>query len=126
MGITILISLALISISAQANQALINGNHFYTPSKFDIIDGKAIQVNILLLLPTNDTYKFSMSKVTASLDLAKQDLKQTDYGRRFQLNIKSDVCDCGGIRAPVNAMENIYRIKNNSDVFQAVFGPMCD
>lgn len=128
MAITLLISLVLISIThAQANQALINGNHFYTTSKFDIINStEAIQVNILLLLPTNDTYKFSMSKVTASLDLAKQDLKQTDYGRRFQLNIKSDVCDCGGIRAPVNAMENIYRIKNNSDVFQAVFGPMCD
>lgn len=99
-------------------------NHFFTASM--VKTNGLIPVNILLLLPTNDTYKFSMAKVIASLDLAINDIKKTDYGRKFELNIISDVCDCGGIRAPVNAMENIYRMRNHSMVFQAVFGPMCD
>jgi len=67
-----------------------------------------------------------MAKVLASLQLAINDLKTTEYGRRFALNIIGDDCDCGGIKAPVNAMENIYRIRNHTEVFQAVFGPMCD
>jgi hypothetical protein len=124
MWTTLLITLRLLLLSTQTRA---NENPFYTTSKVDIKNSRdVIPVNILLLLPLDDTYKFSMSKVTASLDLAKLDLKRVDYGRRFQLNIKADACDCGGIRAPVNAMENIYRIKNNSEVFQAVFGPMCD
>ena len=100
-----------------------NSQSFFTTS----IDANGfIPVNILLLLPANDTYKFSLSKVLASLNLAIQDIKFTDYGSRFEVNIISDNCDCGSIRAPVNAMENIYRIRNHTKVFQAVFGPMCD
>jgi hypothetical protein len=83
-------------------------------------------VNILLLLPTNDTYKFSMSKVLSSLNLAIEDLKNTDYGSKFRIEIISDKCDCSGITAPVNAMENIYKNRNQAVRFQAVFGPMCD
>ena len=86
----------------------------------------SIPVNILLLLPSNQTYKFSLTKVLASLNLAINDIKLTDYGSRFQVAIISDSCDCTGIKAPVNAMENIYRIRNHTKVFQAVFGPMCD
>ena len=85
-----------------------------------------IQINILLLLPINDTYKFSMSKVLASLNLAINDLKQTDYGSRFRIDLISDTCDCTGIKAPVNAMENIFGKRNHTKQFQAVFGPMCD
>ena len=100
-----------------------NSHSFFTTS----IDASGfIPVNILLLLPANDTYKFSLSKVLASLSLAIQDIKFTDYGSRFEVNLISDNCDCGSIRAPVNAMENIYRIRNHTKVFQAVFGPMCD
>jgi len=85
-----------------------------------------IPVNILLLLPTNDTYMFSMAKVLASLQLAISEIKTTDYGKKFAVKIIPDVCDCGGIRAPLNAMENIYKMRNNTEDFQAVFGPMCD
>ena len=84
------------------------------------------QVNILLLLPTNDTYKFSLSKVLSSLNLAIGDLKNTAYGSKFKIDIMSDKCDCSGITAPVNAMENIYKNRNKEVRFQAVFGPMCD
>ena len=83
-------------------------------------------VNILLLLPTNDTYKFSMSKVLASLNLAIEDLKNTDYGSKFIIDIITDKCDCSGITAPLNAMKNIYKNTNQAMRFQAVFGPMCD
>ena len=85
-----------------------------------------IPVNILLLLPVNETYKFSLYKVLASLNLAIDDLKQTSYGTKFEINIISDTCDCTGIKAPVNAMENIFGKRNHSKNFQAVFGPMCD
>jgi hypothetical protein len=85
-----------------------------------------IPVNILLLLPNNDTYKFSLSKVLVSLDFAIKDLKNTDYGSKFEIDIISDTCDCTGIKAPVNAMENIYRKRNHTKNFHAVFGPMCD
>jgi hypothetical protein len=88
--------------------------------------GEHIPVNILLLLPTNDTYMFSMAKVLASLQLAISEIKTTDYGKKFAVKIIPDVCDCGGIRAPLNAMENIYKMRNNTEDFQAVFGPMCD
>ena len=83
-------------------------------------------VNILLLLPTNDTYKFSMSKVLSSLNLAIEDLKNTEYGSKFEVEIISDKCDCSGITAPLNAMKNIYKNSNQAMRFQAVFGPMCD
>ena len=84
------------------------------------------QVNILLLLPTNDTYKFSLTKVLSSLSLAIKELKHTDFGAKFKIDIITDTCDCTGITAPVNAMENIYRNRNQTVRFQAVFGPMCD
>ena len=48
-------------------------NHFFTASM--VKTNGLIPVNILLLLPTNDTYKFSMAKVIASLDLAINDIK---------------------------------------------------
>lgn len=83
-------------------------------------------INILLLLPVNDTYKFSLNKVLASLLLAIDDLKSTDYGSKFRIEIVTDSCDCGGIKAPVNAMENIFGKRNHTKQFQAVFGPMCD
>lgn len=85
-----------------------------------------IHINILLLLPTNDTYKFSLSKVLWPLNMAINEIKQIDYGSKFQVEITSDSCDCTGIKAPVNAMENIYRKRNHTKNFQAVFGPMCD
>lgn len=85
-----------------------------------------IPINILLLLPINDTYKFSLNKVLASLKLAIDDLKTTPYGSSFNIEIVSDTCDCTGIKAPINAMENIFGKRNHSKKFQAVFGPMCD
>lgn len=85
-----------------------------------------LPINILLLLPVNDTYKFSLNKVLASLLLAIDDLKSTDYGARFKVDIVTDSCDCGGIKAPINAMENIFGKRNHTKQFQAVFGPMCD
>lgn len=98
-------------------------------TSFLILNGnkrQSIKVNILLLLPLNDTYKFSVSKVLPALNLAVDEIKKTDYGSSFDLNIIPDVCDCTGITAPVNAMENIYGKRNHSLLFQAVFGPMCD
>jgi membrane glycosyltransferase len=89
-------------------------------------ENKKKEINILLLLPTNESYKFSLNKVLASLNLAIQDLKTTDYGAKFQVAIVSDSCDCSGIKAPINAMENIFGRKNHTKKFQAVFGPMCD
>ena len=88
--------------------------------------GGKIPVNILLLLPDNDTYKFSTSKILPSLNLAIEDMKDTDYGSRFEFDIIPDQCDCSSMKAPVNAMENIYRMRNHTKMFQAVFGPMCD
>ena len=85
-----------------------------------------IEINILLLLPINNTYKFSVSKVLPSLYLAIDDIKTSEYGSRFNIKIIPDTCDCTGITAPVNAMENIYGQRNHSLHFQAVFGPMCD
>lgn len=84
------------------------------------------EVNILLLLPLNDSYKFSLNKVLAALNLAIFDLKTTDYGSKFAIDIVTDSCDCTAIQAPVNAMENIFGRKNHTKKFQAVFGPMCD
>ncbi len=84
------------------------------------------EVNILLLLPINNTYKFSVGKVLPALLMAVDELKTIDYGSSFRIKIVSDVCDCSGITAPVNAMENIYGKRNHSLRFQAVFGPMCD
>jgi hypothetical protein len=84
------------------------------------------EVNILLLLPINNTYKFSVSKVLPALLMAVEELKTTDYGSSFRIKIINDVCDCSGITAPVNAMENIYGKRNHTLRFQAVFGPMCD
>jgi hypothetical protein len=83
-------------------------------------------VNILLLLPSNNSYKFSMPKVLASLNMAISDLRHTSFGARFTIDLISDSCDCTGIKAPVNAMENIFGIRNHTKKFQAVFGPMCD
>lgn len=83
-------------------------------------------INILLLLPVNDTYKFSLNKVLAALQLAIDDLKSADYGSRFKIDIVSDSCDCTAIKAPINAMENIFGKRNHTRQFQAVFGPMCD
>jgi hypothetical protein len=85
-----------------------------------------IKINILLLLPINNTYKFSLSKVLPSLYLAVDHIQTTDYGSRFDIKIIPDTCDCTGITAPVNAMEQIYGQRNHSLHFQAVFGPMCD
>lgn len=92
------------------------------------ISKDSIPVNILLLLPNNDTYKFSSSKVLVSLNFAIKDIKNTDYGSKFEIDIISDSCDCTGIKAPVNAMENIYKKRNHTNTkdFHAVFGPMCD
>jgi len=94
--------------------------------KRQVENSDKIQINILLLLPTNDTYKFSLSKVLWPLNMAINEIKQIDYGSKFQVEITSDSCDCTGIKAPVNAMENIYRKRNHTKNFQAVFGPMCD
>jgi hypothetical protein len=91
-----------------------------------ITGNSSTHINILLLLPTNDTYKFSQAKVTASLRLAIADLKHTAFGSRFEIDLISDSCDCTGIKAPVNAMENIFGKRNHTKKFQAVFGPMCD
>ena len=88
--------------------------------------GELVKINILLLLPINNTYKFSISKVLPSLNLAVSELKNTDFGSSFDIKIIPDACDCTGITAPVNAMENIYGKRNHSLHFQAVFGPMCD
>jgi hypothetical protein len=96
-------------------------------TKLDIAENRdKIQINILLLLPTNDTYKFSLSKVLWPLNMAINEIKEIDYGSKFQVEITSDSCDCTGIKAPVNAMENIYRKRNHTKRFQVVFGPMCD
>jgi hypothetical protein len=84
------------------------------------------EVNILLLLPVNNTYKFSTCKVLPALLMAVDELKKIDYGSSFKIKIVNDICDCSGITAPVNAMENIYGKRNHSLKFQAVFGPMCD
>ena len=89
-------------------------------------NGKKISINILLLLPLNETYKFSLNKTLASLSLAIHDIRKTDFGSKFEIDITSDTCDCTGIKAPVNAMENIYSIRKHTKKFQAVFGPMCD
>ncbi|RNA13767.1 hypothetical protein BpHYR1_015297 [Brachionus plicatilis] len=86
--------------------------------------GSTVPVNILLLLPVNQTYKFSQSKVMASLSLAISDLKTIGYGAKFHIDIISDTCDCTGIKAPINAMENIFGKRNHSKHFQAVFGPI--
>jgi hypothetical protein len=82
------------------------------------------QINILLSLPDNDTYKFSKSKVHASLDLAIRDFKTVS----FQIKIIPGECDCSSVTATQNAMENVYRFKyqNRSQNIQAIFGPMCD
>jgi hypothetical protein len=85
-----------------------------------------IPVNILLLLPMNNTYKFSLNKVLYSLNMAIDEIKTTNYGSKFDIDIMPDSCDCTSIKAPVNAMENIYRKRNHTKRFQAVFGPMCD
>lgn len=91
-----------------------------------VLSDEKIPINILLLLPLNETYKFSLSKVLSSLNLAISEIKYTDYGSRFRIDITSDTCDCTGIKAPVNAMENIFGRRNHTKKFQAVFGPMCD
>ena len=89
-------------------------------------DGSKIPVNILLLLPRNDTYKFSLAKVLLTLSMARQDISRTEMGARFDIDIMPDTCDCTSIEAPLNAMENIYRKRNHTKRFHAVFGPMCD
>jgi hypothetical protein len=83
-------------------------------------------INILVLLPSNNSYKYSMPKVLASLRMAIGDLRHTSFGSRFTIDLIPDSCDCKGIKAPVNAMENIFGIRNHTKKFQAVFGPMCD
>jgi hypothetical protein len=85
-----------------------------------------IPVNILLLLPLNETYKFSLNKVLLTLNLAINEIKTKDFGSKFEIDITPDSCDCTSIKAPINAMENIYRKRNHTKRFQAVFGPMCD
>ncbi len=85
-----------------------------------------IPVNILLLLPLNDTYKFSLNKVLLTLNMAISEIKSKDFGSKFDIHIMPDSCDCTSIKAPINAMENIYRKRNHTKQFQAVFGPMCD
>lgn len=105
---------------------LIDCNQGVYSKQDKVANSDKIQINILLLLPTNDTYKFSLSKVLWPLNMAINEIKQIDYGSKFQVEITSDSCDCTGIKAPVNAMENIYRKRNHTKNFQAVFGPMCD
>lgn len=105
------------------NVVIKNGN---AQSMLSNYTSAKIPINILLLLPNNDTYKFSQSKVLSSLNLAISDLKSLDYGSKFEIYIISDTCDCTGIKAPVNAMENIFGKRNHTKHFQAVFGPMCD
>jgi hypothetical protein len=84
-------------------------------------------INILLLLPTNDSYKFSLNKVLSSLNLAINDIESSHtYGTKYEIDLITDTCDCTGIKAPVNAMENIFGKRNHSKRFHAVFGPMCD
>ena len=85
-----------------------------------------VPVNILLLLPLNDTYKFSLNKVLLTLNMAISEIKMKDFGSKFEIDIMPDSCDCTSIKAPINAMENIYRKRNHTKKFQAVFGPMCD
>ena len=104
------------------SQGLINNDSIIINLKND----ELIKINILLLLPINNTYKFSVQKVLPSLYLAVDHIKTTDYGSRFDIKIITDSCDCTGITAPVNAMEQIYGQRNHSLHFQAVFGPMCD
>ena len=123
--ILFLVCLYLINvINANNNQSisfLFNNNKYVHQNETD-----KIPVNILLLLPLNDTYKFSLSKVSLALNMAISELKYTDYGSKFKIDIMPDTCDCTSIKAPVNAMENIYRTRNHTKRFQAVFGPMCD
>jgi hypothetical protein len=85
-----------------------------------------IPVNILLSLPENDTYKFSLNKVLASLNLSILDFKK-DVSK-FEVKIIPGECDCSATKATFNAMENIYRFRyqNNTQTIQAIFGPMCD
>jgi hypothetical protein len=82
-----------------------------------------IQVNILVLLPKNDTYKFSASKLLPPLYMAAHELHNKT---QFKIKIIHDTCDCGGLTAAINAMQNIYGERNHSLQFQAIFGPMCD
>jgi hypothetical protein len=85
-----------------------------------------LPINILLLLPDNETYKFSLNKVKLSLELAIHEIKHTDYGEKFDVVITTGLCDCTAIKAPVDAMENVYNKKNHTKLFQAIFGPSCD
>ena len=87
---------------------------------------KRIPIHILLLLPKNETYKFSLSKILPSLNMAIEELKKTDYASSFDISLTGDSCDCNGILAPVNAMENIYGKRNHKIHFNSIFGPMCD
>jgi hypothetical protein len=95
-------------------------------SIFELNNDELIKINILLLLPINNTYKFDISKVLPALNLAVDEIKKTSYGSIFNITIITDECDCTGITAPINAMENIYGKRNHTLFFQAVFGPMCD
>ena len=100
---------------------------FFIPMKTEKVldlNNEIRQVNILLSLPDNDTYKFSQSKVLASLELAIKDFNAIS----FRVKIIPGECDCSSVTATQNAMENIYRFKyqNRSQNIQAIFGPMCD
>jgi len=86
-----------------------------------------IPVNILLSLPENDTYKFSLNKVLASLNLSILDFKKEVS--QFEVKIIPGECDCSATKATFNAMENIYRFRYQNSTrttIQAIFGPMCD
>jgi atrial natriuretic peptide receptor A len=98
----------------------------YNYKKRQLMNDKIIPINILLLLPENGTYKFSMRKVRPALDLAISEIKVTDYGRKFDIILWEGECDCSGITAPINAMKYIYANTNSTNYFQAIFGPICD
>ena len=55
---------------------------------------QSIPINILLLLPNNNSYPFSTNKILPSLNFAIEELKTSDYGSAFAIKIIADNCDC--------------------------------
>ena len=96
----------------------------FLPIKAKHIKEETKQINILLSLPSNDTYKFSRSNVLASLELAINEFNAS----KFKVEIIPGECDCSAVTATQNAMENVYmfRYKKENQNIQAIFGPMCD